>query len=647
MKLYFTILFFVLSGISANHCYAQTNPQQVHYSDFSYHQTKKNILILNSYHQNYHWADDIMSGVFSELKDKHAYELYVEYMDTKRCSDSLYYTQLRDVYLHKYKNVDIDVILACDDNALNFMLLYRNQIFPNVPVSFCGVVDYQSSRTANHKLYSGVYETFDIAANLKLIQKLHPEVYHIVFISDVTESGKALTARMKRAEAKLNSKLNIDYLISEKPEQIKSYLHQLNDNSAIIWAIYMRLPNGQFISSEESIDFISSNTSRPLYCIWDVVGQGVVGGRITTPFYQGAEAAKIAKRILNGEPADSIKVSGSPILYKFDYNILQAFNIPLAKLPDNSVIINKPTSFWQANKKLAITIVIIIVSLLFVVLALIYLYRKSKKVELQITRKNKKLRKIRNKLLRTNEQLKISKIKAEESNKLKTAFLANLSHEIRTPMNGIVGFTAILQEGDLENEEHKLYLDLIDNSSQRMVRLIDDLVNISRIESGTIELHYSEIKLTDFFKEMFLFFEKEAHDKNLILELKQDPKISTFLTDKSKLEQIFYNLIKNALKYTEQGYVHFGYSKRNEHIDFFVEDSGIGISERDQMKIFERFHQIDFEDSTKGGIGLGLSIVKEFVEILGGSIQLDSKINKGSRFYFSIPIYQNLNSKKR
>ncbi len=403
----------------------------------------------------------------------------------------------------------------------------------------------------------------------------------------------------------------------------------------------MRLPNGKFISSEESIHLISSNTSRPIYCIWDVVGQGVVGGKISPPFYQGSEAAHIAKKILNGNKITDIKISGGPILYKFDYNQLEKFNIPLNNIPEGSIILNKPTSFWQANKKLVATLSIIIISLLCVVLALSYLYQKSRKVEIQIKRKNKKLRKIRNKLLKTNEKLKLSKIKAEEGNRLKTAFLTNLSHEIRTPMNGIVGFTGILQEGNLDNEEQKIYLDLIDSSGQRMVRLIDDLVNISKIESGTVELHCSEINLVDFFKEMLLFFEKEAHDRNLVLELEQDPDFSKLYSDKSKLEQIFYNLIKNALKYTKSGYVKFGYITRNSNVDFFVEDSGEGISPEDHTLIFERFHQVDIENSNKGGIGLGLSIVKEFVEILGGSIQLNSEINKGSKFYFSLPIKTN------
>ncbi len=619
-------------------CYAGNSHHEIPYPEISQSLKKKKILILNSYHQNYHWADDIMKGVFSEFNDKNSYELYVEYMDTKRCSDSIYYEQLKNIYLHKYKNVEIDVILACDDNALNFMLQYRDEIFPQVPVSFCGVVDFHSSRIEDHELYTGVYESYDIPANLDLINKLHPEVNRVVIVSDTTESGKALLARIKRGKVISKSPLVIDYLINKTPKEIKDYLKTSQENTAVIWAIYLRLPNGTFISSEESIHFITSVTSSPVFCVWDVVGQGVVGGKVSTPFYQGAESARIAKRILSGEHIHDINILGSPMLYKFDYEALKKYKIPLKDIPEGSLVLNKPITFWQANKRIVTSLLFIIISLLAIVFALSYLYRKSKKVEIEIKRKNKKLKKVRNKLLITNEKLRKSKIKAEEGNRLKSAFLANLSHEIRTPMNGVVGFTSVLLEGDLNKDEQKLYLDLINSSGQKMVSLIDDLVNISKIESGTLELNYSEINLAVLFKEMFLFFEKEARDKGLILELVKDDDIKIINSDRNKLEQVFYNLIKNAIKYTEKGHIKFGYSKINSHIEFFVEDNGNGIHKKDFSNIFERFNQAENSNSTKGGIGLGLSIVKEFVDIIGGSIQVESEINKGSRFYFSIPL---------
>lgn len=599
---------------------------------------KARILILNSYHQGYNWSDSIMQGVFSELDDINSYELFVEFMDTKRYSDSTYYELLKNVYLYKYKNLDIDVILSCDDNALNFLLQYRDRIFSKVPVSFCGINDFHPYILEGKELYTGVCETYNVVANLKLIERLHPNVNHVVVVADVTKTGQDMIAMMKREEGKFKDKLHIDYLINKEPEEMKTYLNRLDDDTVVIWGIYLRLPDGNFISSEESISLITSYTSRPVYCIWDVVGLGVVGGNITTPSFQGAEAARIVKRILKGENVSDIEIKESPMLYKFDYNLLKKFNIPLDAIPEGSVIINKPASFWQEHKRLAITLLSVFASLITVVFALGYLYRKSKRVQFEIKSKNAKLLQIRSKLLRTNRKLEKSKKRAEESVRLKTAFLANLSHEIRTPMNGIIGFTSILQESNLNEEEQKLYLDIINTSGQRMVRLIDDLVNISKIESGTVELHYSEINLIPFFNEINFFFSKEAIDRSLSLEFVHELDDLVIVSDRNKLEQIFYNLIKNALKYTRKGYVKFGYVRRNELVEFFVEDTGIGVPIEARKSIFDRFHQVSNGDSTKGGIGLGLSIVKEFVEMLGGKIQFASEVNEGSRFYFNLPL---------
>ncbi len=208
-------------------------------SNVSWDFSKKRILVLNAYHQNYHWADQIMSGVLSELGNKEVYELYIEYMDTKRCSDSLYYKQLKEIYYHKYFNTNIDVILACDDNALNFLLAYRDSIFPNVPVSFCGIVDFHNSRIEGHYAYSGVCENFDVLGNIELIKRNHPDIEQIAVVSDLTESGKALIARVKRAEAKLSDQVGLQYLINLNPKELRRRLKELSANTVIIWAIYL------------------------------------------------------------------------------------------------------------------------------------------------------------------------------------------------------------------------------------------------------------------------------------------------------------------------------------------------------------------------------------------------------------------------
>ncbi|MBS2100550.1 sensor histidine kinase [Carboxylicivirga linearis] len=593
---------------------------------------KKNVLILNAYHQNYHWADEIMRGVFSEMGDKESYELYVEYMDTKRCSDSTYYTHLKDIYLYKYKKVKIDVILACDDNALNFMLMYRDDIFPEVPVSFCGVVDFHPSRIEGKQHFTGVYETYDVPANLDMIMKLHPTTKKVVVISDVTESGKALIARMKRAEPNYKDKISIDYLINKEPDEIEEYFTQKQENTVVIWAIYLRLPDGRFISSDESISFVSSVTSLPIYCIWDVVGQGVVGGKITTPFYQGSTAADIANRILGGEKASDIAVSGSPMFYKFDYTQLVKHQISIDKIPKGSVVLNQPDSFWQAHKKIITTLLVIIVSLVLVVLTLGYLYRKSKRAEIEIKNKNK--------------ELELSKAKAEESDRLKTAFLANLSHEIRTPMNGIIGFTELVRNSNLSPDEVNQFMDVIHQSGNRLLHLIDDLVYISKIEANQIIINRANVSINELLDGVYYFFKPLAQQKGIAFTCEKnfEGEVLAYI-DKMKLEQVLTNLLSNSFKFTSKGSITLISYLSDGYIFFKVKDTGIGITEDMQKVIFNRFIQV--ESSSKNGtegMGLGLSISKSFVEMMGGEIWVESQQGLGSEFFVKLPLEEDQDS---
>ncbi len=603
--------------------------------DFS----RQRIIVLNAYHQNYQWTDQLMDGVFLELGDKDKYELYIEYMDTKRCSDSTYYQQLKEIYLHKYRGVKVDGVLACDDNALNFMLQNGDDVFPDVPVSFCGIVGFDPLLLKGHDLYTGVYEGYDVAANLEFIMAVHPQTNHIVFISDSTSSGKGLVAKAKEVHHQFKDKLEFEYLIHQHPDSLKNRLSALSENTVVIWCMYVRMPNGSFISTEQSIDFVTSCTHLPVYCLWDVVGQGVVGGNITPPFFQGAESAKILKRILNGEHPSDIEITEGHLCFKFDYNQLVKYEIDLADLPNDSLVINRPTSFWNKYYLQILGVLLLLVTLLILVFTLIFLYRKSRKAEGEVKEKNTELEGLSSHLKLVNQELKVSKSKAEESDKLKTAFLANLSHEIRTPMNGIMGFADLLRGEDVTRQEQMDYLGLIESSGQRMLVLIDDLVNVSKIESGTLELVESEFEISTLLKSIFLFFEKQVKAKGLTFRLKHDSDGVMVRMDRTKLEQIYYNLIRNALKFTPQGSIEFGYCKNHDNIGFYVKDTGIGIPKEKQDIIFERFIQVnDNNNTSKEGVGLGLAIVKEFVDLMGGSIRVDSDEDKGSMFVFNIPV---------
>ncbi len=238
------------------------------------------------------------------------------------------------------------------------------------------------------------------------------------------------------------------------------------------------------------------------------------------------------------------------------------------------------------------------------------------------------------------EELQKAKEKAEESDRLKTSFLANMSHEIRTPMNGILGFTELLKDPDLTGKEQSKYIEVIQHSGERMLSIINDLIDISKIEAGQVELTIIPTSINKMLDALYEFFLPEAEKKNLNLILKKELTDSRSIieTDEIKLNQIFTNLIKNALKYTDSGQIILGYRVQNDSIIFYIQDSGIGIKPEYHKIIFERFLQgeINSERPIEGS-GLGLSISKAFVEMLGGKIWVESELGKGSIFYVSLP----------
>jgi len=244
-------------------------------------------------------------------------------------------------------------------------------------------------------------------------------------------------------------------------------------------------------------------------------------------------------------------------------------------------------------------------------------------------------------LNQSNIELIQSKEKAEESDRLKSAFLANMSHEIRTPMNGILGFTELLKEPNLSGEDQHEYIQIIEKSGVRLLNIINNIIDISKIESGLMGVNITAININELLEYLFTFFKPEVENRGMTLLYKTNLSSKEFIikTDRDKVSAILINLIKNAIKYSEKGTIEFGYLKKKESLEFFVKDHGIGIPKDRQGAIFERFIQADIGDKRAfQGAGLGLSISKAYVEMLSGKIWVISDERKGSAFYFTIPI---------
>ncbi len=249
--------------------------------------------------------------------------------------------------------------------------------------------------------------------------------------------------------------------------------------------------------------------------------------------------------------------------------------------------------------------------------------------------------------IRTKE-LMAAKELSEQSDRLKSAFLANISHEIRTPMNGILGFASLLKNPALTGAEQQDYLDVIERSGERMLGIINDIVDISKIESGVIEVNMSMVNINDLLEYIDRFFRPEAERKEirLICHRPLATADSWMPTDEQKLQAILTNLVKNAMKFTVKGTIEIGYQRLESpnpgsRFEFYVRDTGIGIQKERQEAIFERFIQADINDNMAWqGAGLGLSISKSYLEMLGGNIWVESEWGNGSTFHFTLPFDQ-------
>ncbi len=248
-------------------------------------------------------------------------------------------------------------------------------------------------------------------------------------------------------------------------------------------------------------------------------------------------------------------------------------------------------------------------------------------------------------------ELKEAKERAEESDKLKSAFLANMSHEIRTPMNGIIGYTQLLLEAR-DKEELEEFVEVIRDNGKHLLALINDIIDLSKLEAGMFQLNEMKTSVNDIVDEVILLFsqEKKVASGEISLQVKKGLKKGQdyITTDPTRLKQILINLMSNACKYTIEGMVELGYKRKKKQLEFYIEDTGIGIEKKQQEHIFERFMQAVVDHTTDNiGTGLGLAISKAFVNLFGGKIWVESQEGVGSVFRFTIPIIKGEKSTRK
>ncbi|MCK4499436.1 hypothetical protein KAU11_03000, partial [Candidatus Babeliales bacterium] len=297
-------------------------------------------------------------------------------MDTKRIHDKIHYENLYELYKHKFNKRDYDLILPSDDNAFNFMLNYHDELFPDNAVVFCGLNSldkFLEDKLSRLGWITGSVEMYDIGGNLDLILKLHPDVKQIVVISDKTVSSQKCKRKVQEAAPLMPASIKFNYLKEDAyMEDILAQLKVLPQDSVVLLMSFFKDKEGKYYTPEAGGRMISENSPVPVYSAWDFyLGHGITGGLITSSNAQGEMGAKIALRVLNGEKISDIPVSREPANYHmFDYKQMQRFGIRISNLPEASMVINKPYSFYSEHKGLIWSVVASIAGLIFIILAL-------------------------------------------------------------------------------------------------------------------------------------------------------------------------------------------------------------------------------------------------------------------------------------
>ncbi|MCU7917505.1 MAG: SpoIIE family protein phosphatase [Candidatus Thiodiazotropha sp. (ex Epidulcina cf. delphinae)] len=344
---------------------------------------KNNILLLNSYNKGYGWTDNQVEGVENIFPVHGDAVLHTEYMSTKLINKPEYYKMLRDLYKFKYRGIKFDAIISTDDNAMLFLRKYRNELFPEVPVIFSGINNFNPSKVTGFKLFTGVNEETDYKGNIELILKLHPNISKLYAINDQLTTGKIQRKQFEKLELEYRGRLKFEYLDNYNLADLKKKLAVLEKDSVLFFLSFFKDATGKSYVPQSVIPEITASSVAPVYGSSDyMLDYGMVGGLMKSSYYQGEMAGKLSRRVLDGENVSDIPIIlEGPNRYIFDYLQLKKFGISISDLPENSMIMNEPETFYYRYKKIIWTTIVVFTLLLIYILILLLNINKRKRAQ--------------------------------------------------------------------------------------------------------------------------------------------------------------------------------------------------------------------------------------------------------------------------
>ena len=525
-------------------------------------------------------------------------------------------------YLSQEDSLVAQIPAMCSLTSRNAVILPEDTI--NLKEWMPESVDFFSDDLGHHKVKAGFVYEYDIEANIQLLKHFYPDTRHIAFISDNTYGGVAMQA-LVREKMKKFPEMDL-ILLDGRSNTIYTILDQfqkLPENTAVMVGTWRVDMNESYFMRNATYMMMEANPTVPAFTPASIgLGYWAVGGVIPAYRSFGREMAREAIRLLDN-PKDTVshvEIVGSKAV--LDYKKVKELKLDTKSLPFHVEIVGKPVSFYQEYMYqiwAAISIFVILAGGLIISL---FFYFRTKR--------------LKDDLQRSEVDLREAKDRAEESNRLKSAFLANMSHEIRTPLNAIVGFSDVLTAEGSSDEDRKGYSEIIKSNSDLLLRLINDILDLSRLDADRVRMTKEPCDVVQLCRLVLtsVDFSRKSNNKFVFTSKHEDFVINT---DVQRLQQVIINLLSNSAKFTQDGVITLDFSvDEGRKLAFFsVTDTGCGIPKEKQKLVFERFEKLD---EYAQGTGLGLSICKLTVEKWGGEIWVDPDYIEGARFVFSMPV---------
>lgn len=479
----------------------------------------------------------------------------------------------------------------------------------------------------DYNIVGGQLYYYDVKRNLDLIKRFYPKCNTLTFMTDNTLRGVTMHALFKKYMQN-DRRFDVNYIDGRKMSIIDAdeAISDMPPSQALLIGTWTADNSNSYVVRNSTYTFGQTNPKLPTFTLTNVaMGHWPVAGY--TPRYQvlGRELADDVIAFLKTGKKKPIKLVDNH--YVFDLQRVEMLRLSLDDFNFNYDVVNEPLSVFEEYRDTIIFVTVLIIVLISALCITIHLLRRSRRLSA--------------KLVKQGKELLVAKYNAEEANHAKSRFIANISHEIRTPLNAVLGFSQLFANDQIEltAEERKQYAELIMTNGNMLLKLVDDVLDMSKIEAGKLKFNIGEHDVVALVNTAAKI--AETNNKSEDVEIRVVTSIShlTIETDRERLLQVLANLTTNAKKCTEHGSITIALEKQpnDDMISISVSDTGCGIPKEKAQEVFERFSKLD---SFRQGTGLGLSICRAFVEELGGKIWVDTTYTEGARFVFTHPIRQ-------